>query len=45
MSILLYCYKQLIECISQVEEMMMVKVQGLQKLEEDSLPQSKLFDF
>jgi hypothetical protein len=49
MSILLYCYEQLIDCISQVEEMI-VKLQGLQKIEEEeedssSPQQSKLFDF
>jgi hypothetical protein len=45
MSILLYCYEQLRECISQVEPLM-VKVEDLQKIEQDSQPQqSKLFDF
>jgi hypothetical protein len=43
-SILLYGYEQIIECISQVEHMMMVKAEGLQKVQED-LPQSKVLDF
>jgi hypothetical protein len=42
MSILLYSFEQLHGGISQVEQMM-VKVEGLQKI--DSLPQFKLFDF
>jgi hypothetical protein len=44
-SFLLCCYEQLIYCISQVEEMV-VKLQSLQKIEEDlsSPHQSKLFD-
>jgi hypothetical protein len=33
MSIVLYCYEQLTECISQIEQMM-VKVEGLQKEDE-----------
>ena len=37
-SILLYCYEQLRECISQVEPLM-VKVEDLQKIEQDSQPQ------
>jgi hypothetical protein len=44
MSILLNGYEQLMGYISQVEQMM-VKVQGLQNVIEDLLPQSKLFDF
>jgi hypothetical protein len=43
MSILFHHYRQLTECIEQVEQMM-VKVEGLQKVE-DSPTQSKLFDF
>jgi hypothetical protein len=42
MSILLYGYDQLMGCISQVEQMM-VKIQGLQKV--DSPQQLKLLDF
>jgi hypothetical protein len=45
MSILFHHYKQLMECISQVEQLSS-KVEGLQKQEENSAPsQSKLFDF
>jgi hypothetical protein len=42
MPILLYCYKQLMECISEIGQLM-VKVQDLQKVY--SPQQSKLFDF
>jgi hypothetical protein len=43
MSILLYyCYEQLRECISQVEQII-VKVEGLQKM--DSSKSKLLFDF
>jgi hypothetical protein len=42
MSILLYCYEELSKCISQVEQMMMVKVEGLERVK---LPQqSRLSD-
>jgi|ERR687898_195515 hypothetical protein len=34
MSILLYCYEQLMECNSQVDQMM-IKVEGLQKVIEE----------
>jgi hypothetical protein len=45
MSILFHHYKQLLECTSQVEQMML-EVYGLQKQEENLVPsQSKLFDF
>jgi hypothetical protein len=43
-SILLYGYEHIMECISQVEQMIMVKAEGLQKIQEDSL-QSKVLDF
>jgi hypothetical protein len=40
MSILLYCYEQLVvECISQVGQMIIVE--GLQKIEEDLLPHNQ----
>jgi hypothetical protein len=42
MSILLYCYEQLIDCTSQVEQIM-AKVEGLQKM--DSSQSKLLFDF
>jgi hypothetical protein len=42
MSILLYCYEQLIDCISQVKQIM-VKVEALQKM--DSSQSKLLFDF
>ena len=44
-SILLSGYEQIIECISQVEQIMMVKAEGLHKVQEDSLPQSRVLDF
>jgi hypothetical protein len=46
MSIPLYCYKQLSDCISQIDQLG-VKVEGLLKTEEEqhSPPESKLFGF
>jgi hypothetical protein len=38
-----YCYEQLVECVSQLEQMM-VNVEGLQKII-NSRSQAKLFDF
>jgi hypothetical protein len=43
-SLLYYCYERMRECISQVEQLM-VKVEDLQKVEEDAPSQTKLSDF